>query len=92
MRRTTLVAFGLGLAFAGSALADGAPSRPGVDAPELARLGDFAVGVRTIELVHAAQADVLAFDAATGTAPSRDRRLAVDVWYPARPAAGAAPV
>ncbi len=45
------------------------PSVPGVDAPELAKLGPFAVGVRTVHL---------------GT-------LAVDVWYPARPAAGAVP-
>ncbi len=59
-----------------------------VDAPELAQLGPFGVGVRTIELVHAAQPDVLAFDPATGTAPKRDRRLTVDLWYPADVAAG----
>ena len=42
------------------------PGRFGVDAPELARLGDFAIGVRTLHLQEAAQPDVLAFDAASG--------------------------
>ena len=61
------------------------PSRYGVDAPELARLGPYAVGVRTLKLRQAAQADVLAFDPAHGTAPPRDRELGVDLWYPAKP-------
>jgi predicted dienelactone hydrolase len=62
------------------------PSRYGVDAPELARLGDQAVGVETLHLVQHGQIDVLAFDAAKGSAPSADRALAVELWYPARPA------
>jgi predicted dienelactone hydrolase len=33
--------------------------------------------------------DLLGFDPVTGTAPKRDRRLVVDLWYPARPAKGA---
>ncbi len=49
------------------------PSRYGVDAPELARLGPYAVGVRTLQLRQAAQADVLAFDPGHGAAPLRDR-------------------
>lgn len=65
------------------------PSRPGVDAPELAQLGSFAVGVRTVTLVHRDQPDVLAFDPQTGTAPRRDRSLTVDIWYPAVARAGA---
>ncbi len=73
------------------AAAGHAPSRPGIDAPELAHLGGFQVGVRTIALVHAAQVDVLAFDPATGTAPKRDRELMVDLWYPATVTAGASP-
>jgi predicted dienelactone hydrolase len=79
---------GLGAAPTGS----GAPSRFGVNAPALAPLGEFAVGVRTLRLVDRDQVDVLAFDAATGTAPRRDRPLIVDLWYPARPRSGAAPV
>ncbi len=74
------------------AFATAPPSRYGVDAPELARLGPYAVGVRTLLLRQAAQADVLAFDPAHGTAPSRDRELGVDLWYPARPPLHAAPV
>jgi predicted dienelactone hydrolase len=77
---------GLALAMQGAAsgLLDQPPSQFGVDAPELARLGEFAVGVRTIELTEHTQADVLAFDPATRRAPQRDRALTVDVWYPAR--------
>lgn len=69
---------------AAAAAADEPPSRFGVDAPELAALGEFSVGVRTIYLVEHTQADVLAFDAARGAAPERDRMLTVDLWYPAR--------
>jgi predicted dienelactone hydrolase len=72
--------------------AAGPPSRYGVDAPELARLGDHAVGVRTLHLVQHGQADVLAFDAAKGAAPLADRALTVDLWYPAHPAPNAARV
>ena len=61
-----------------------------MDAPELARLGTLGVGLRTIELVHEAQADVLAFDSATGAAPLADRKLTVDIWYPAQVDPGAA--
>lgn len=81
----------LGFAMATDAPAHDAPSRPGIDAPELAHPGSFQVGVRTIALVDAAQVDVLAFDPATGTAPRRDREIKVDLWYPAVVAAGAAP-
>jgi predicted dienelactone hydrolase len=66
--------------------AGGPPSRYGVDAPELAHLGTSDVGFRTLHLVQHGQADVLAFDAAKGAAPSVDRILTVDLWYPARPA------
>lgn len=91
MRRDLAVFFVLGFAVAAAAAARDAPSRPGVDAPELARLGQFQVGVRTMTLVDAAQVDVLAWDPATGTAPARDRELVVDLWYPAVVAEGAAP-
>ena len=68
------------------------PSRYGVDAPELAHLGEHGVGVRTLHLVQHGQADVLAFDAARGAAPLVDRLLTVELWYPARPAPKAARV
>jgi len=59
------------------------PSVFGVDAPELARVGAFSVGVRTLSLVEPAQPDVLALDPKTGVAPKHDRTLIVDLWYPA---------
>jgi predicted dienelactone hydrolase len=77
---------------AGPVVAGEAPSRYGVDAPELAHLGDYAVGVKTLHFVQHGQIDVLAFDAAKGTAPLADRALTVELWYPARPAPAAARV
>jgi predicted dienelactone hydrolase len=65
------------------------PSQFGVDAPELARLGELAVGVRTLALVQRNQEDVLAFDPANGSFPKSSRGLTVDLWYPAAPASGA---
>ena len=76
-------------ATARAAVGSDPPSRFGVDAPELARLGPHAVGVRTLNLRDPDQPDVLAYDAAKGAAPLRTRELAVELWYPARPAAGA---
>jgi predicted dienelactone hydrolase len=75
-----------------AAFAGEAPSRFGVGAPELAPLGEFAVGTRTLHLIDRDQIDVLAFDAASGTAPRRDRALTVDLWYPARLKPGASRV
>jgi predicted dienelactone hydrolase len=65
------------------------PSQFGVDAPELARLGEFAVGVRTLALVQRKQEDVLGFDSARGSVPKSDRTLTIDLWYPALAPAGA---
>jgi predicted dienelactone hydrolase len=91
MRRALLPMVLLACAIARAAIAAEPPSRPGVDAPELARLGAYSVGVRTVTLVHHDQPDVLAFDPQAGTAPRRDRNLTVDIWYPAvaRPGATA---
>ena len=52
------------------------------DAPELAYFGDHDVGVRTIELTHADQADVLNVVKGEAT-PVYDRELTVELWYPA---------
>ena len=89
MRRGLGVILALGMTVATAAAAREPPSRPAIDAPELAKLGSFGVGVRTIELVDPAQVDVLAFDPATNAAPKRDRTLKVDLWYPADVATGA---
>jgi predicted dienelactone hydrolase len=86
MRKIALLAL---VCCVGSVLASEPPSRYGVDAPELARLGDHAVGVKTLLLVQRGQIDVLAFDVARGSAPLADRALTVDLWYPARPRPGA---
>jgi predicted dienelactone hydrolase len=51
------------------------------DAPELARLGAHPVGVKTLELVNPAQLDVLA--AIAGQPAVSDRKLVVELWYPA---------
>ena len=89
-RLGALIALVLGLAW--PAWAEPPPSRPGVDAPTLAKLGPYAVGVRSIVVTQPAQPDVLAYDAAKGAAPLRDRILTVDIWYPAKVAARAKPV
>ncbi len=58
-------------------------SVPGVDAPELAPRGQYAVGVRTVNIVHPAQVDILHLDKATAKAPVYDRPLTIEIWYPA---------
>jgi hypothetical protein len=68
------------------------PSIPGADAPELAAMGPDGVGFRTVTLVHKAQPDFQAVDAKTGIVPLRDRKLIVDIWYPASIVKGAKPV
>lgn len=50
------------------------------DAPELARPGPLSVGVRSLSLVNPDQPDVFGPPGAT-----RDRVLAVELWYPAEP-------
>ena len=77
--------------FPAPAFSQSVPSRPGVDAPQLAALGRFAVGVRTLTLVQPKQADILDINPKTGKANLKDRTLVVDIWYPASPAANAKP-
>ena len=52
----------LGVAAFTAASAADAPSRTGIDAPELAALGKYAVGVRSITLVDRNQLDLGAID------------------------------
>lgn len=65
------------------------PSVYGPDAPALARLGSYAVGVERVRLVERGQVNVLAYNAATHSAPKENRTLVVDIWYPARREPGA---
>ena len=51
------------------------------DAPELAKRGEYKVGVQTINLVHKNQLNVLKHK--DGVTPTYDRPLTVEVWYPA---------
>ena len=64
------------------AMAADLPSRPGIDAPERARAGPSAVGVRTVRLVHRGQVDPIASKAADRLV-LKDRPLRLVIWYPA---------
>ena len=52
------------------------------DAPELAKLGSYAIGVRTLHLSHKNQIDVLNIKEGEAL-PYYDRPLTVEIWYPA---------
>lgn len=77
---------------ASPAHAEQPPSVYGPDAPKLAHLGPWPVGVRTITLIEHAQSDVLAYNPKTHRAPKRNRVLKVDIWYPAHAEPSAAHV
>ncbi len=79
-----LVVWGL----ASFAVAGSAP----VDAPSLAAPGPYAVGVARLTFVEPDQPAPLRWTAASPRVPVRERRLAVDVWYPAPAGAGGARV
>jgi predicted dienelactone hydrolase len=68
------------------------PSIPGTDAPELAKMGPDQVGFRTMTFIHKGQPDFQAVDAKTGIVPLSDRKLVVDIWYPAAARKGAKPL
>jgi predicted dienelactone hydrolase len=74
------VILALALAFATAAVAAEPPSRPGIDAPELAQLGAYGVGVRTVSLVREKAVNLAL---ASSVVPYYDRRLDIEVWYPA---------
>ncbi|MCV0397721.1 MAG: dienelactone hydrolase [Rhizobiaceae bacterium] len=52
------------------------------DAPELAPYGEHAIGVRTIDLLHRDQVDILNVEAGKEH-PRYDRKLTLEIWYPA---------
>ena len=70
----------------------GIPSVPGVDAPELAKLGTHHVGFRSVLFTHRNQPDVENGNTDGTEAPLADRSLQVDIWYPALPKKGSKPV
>ncbi len=52
------------------------------DAPELSVRGAHKIGVRTMQLVNKGQVDVL--NSKEGVDPIYDRKITVEVWYPAK--------
>lgn len=65
-----------------------APSSPGIDAPELARLGSYAVGVSEEVMVLPERPGLTIEGVASGQLERTERRLPIRIWYPAQPAAG----
>ena len=59
------------------------------DAPALATLGSYSVGVKTLNFTNPNQLDVVNAKA-DGTTPTYNRPLTVEVWYPAKLVAGQA--
>ncbi|MFD0798253.1 alpha/beta hydrolase family protein [Maribacter chungangensis] len=60
------------------------------DAPELSARGAHAVGVRTLDLVHKDQVDIL--NSKDGKEVRYDRPLKVELWYPAMAGDNADPI
>ncbi len=85
-----LLACGVLLAGAASSSTALPPSVPGIDAPQLARLGPDRVGFRTLTLVHEGQPELHGADPVTGRVTLHPRVLKVDLWYPAKARPGAA--
>lgn len=56
------------------------------DAPELSARGEHTIGVRTMNLVHKDQVDIL--NSKEGKDPLYNRPLTVEIWYPAEAEAG----
>lgn len=79
------VLLGLATAFAfvwSPALAENRIDRIRPDAPELAAHGEYAIGARTIEVVHTDQIDILQVEDGKDL-PRYDRPLTLEIWYPA---------
>lgn len=62
------------------------PSIPGIDAPQLAALGTNDVGFRSVTLIDQARPNLQNADPKGSIVPLYDRKLIVDIWYPARAA------
>jgi predicted dienelactone hydrolase len=77
----------LGLLAAGAvtlAAADRIPasSGPTGEAPELGRIGDYAIGTLEKDYVFSDRARITTIGAITGHLPIEDRHLKVRIWYP----------
>ena len=68
------------------------PSVPGADAPELAALGTYGVGFRSVTFTHRDQPDVENVRADPSNVRLIDRNVQVDIWYPAIAKKGAKPI
>ncbi len=68
------------------------PSAPGTDAPQLAAIGPYSVGFRGVYVTIENQPDLQPADPKAHVVALADRRLRVDIWYPASVAQGATPV
>lgn len=62
---------------------DPAPSSPPADAPELARLGPYAVGTTVSQVVLPPRGQLSVASFATGKLDVGERHLRLRVWYPA---------
>jgi predicted dienelactone hydrolase len=51
------------------------------DAPELSARGKYKIGVRTVDVIHKDQTDIL--KSKDGDEAHYDRRLRLEIWYPA---------
>jgi predicted dienelactone hydrolase len=78
-----LTAYALMLFAVPSFAMSGPPSITGVDAPELATLGPDGVGFKSLTYIHRAQPDLQLVDPKTAGVPMHDRKLVIDIWYPA---------
>jgi len=83
--RNTLTAIGLAacLVTALPALAQNRIDQIRPDAPELAAYGPLPIGVTTLNFVNPGQIDIV--NTTADAAPTYDRPVTVEVWYPAAP-------
>jgi len=77
-----LLAIFLGTQGAGAMAEDNRIDLIRPDAPELAAFGPGRIGVRTIELTNPDQMDIVKVEAGKPV-PRYDRKLTVEIWYPA---------
>ena len=66
-------------------------SVPPSDAPQLATIGGFPVGIKTVRMVNPKQPDLPKAIMSGGKELQSDRVLQVEIWYPAIASAGGAP-
>ncbi len=69
---------------------DRIPEAPGPfgEAPELGRVGPFAIGTVEEDYLFPKRARISTFGAITGDLPTEDRHLKVRIWYPSEAVAG----